>query len=134
MSAPVSSCPAHWNKTIYFCHEFKWSDLRVCLGFFCWEPYLFIYQDKGLCKTSSYQKCKGEPCILRVARATYSSSLGETQIPFIQFTFENSFFPKGIMIRKDHHLSPFSEMGCHKLLEHSACICTQVLNWERLFF
>lgn len=53
-------------------------------------------------------KYKGEPYMPRAARATYSSSLGETQIPFIQYTFVNAFFPKGIAIREDHCLSPFS--------------------------
>lgn len=63
--------------------------------------------------------------MLRVARVTYSSTPGEIQIPLIQCTFENALFPKAIVIREDHCLSPFSKKGCHNLPEHSACIYTQ---------
>lgn len=124
MSASVSSCPSHWNKTVNFHHYCKWLVLRVFLVFLLRTVFVHA-PGQGTMQELFPSKSKGEPYVLRVVRAAYNSSLGETQIPFIQCTSENVFFPREIVIREVHCLSPSSKMGFHNLLEHSAWICIQ---------
>lgn len=91
MSAPVSSCPSHRNKTVNFHHYCKWLVLRVFLVFLLRTVFVHA-PGQGTMQELFPSKSKGEPYVLRVVRAAYNSSLGETQIPFIQCTSENVFF------------------------------------------